>query len=526
MPTTITTQAETTPIENLYDLDIEYMISDSCFDYLCRMKMQPTDKDDFFSLCQNVLQGNDQLLAVLQEFKEGYSTDRPISWLYRDPFFAGFINYIFTGAQIGPIYFCRVFIHDIYKQLEENKCTSTIQVYRCEIIANESFQKLKQFNGKVIAMKNLFLTNSNRETILSYMSSYDLSNEWKRILFIIEANPQIPNVKPFAKIGSLSNYNDTNDVLFMIGSLFKITEIEDEKDGIINIKMTLCANDDQNELKTSFDQLKYQYINSNGEKDPIGFGQLLFAIGNSLRAIDISNSGEELIRSFLAKLPKDHALGYIDLLKNDFNSSLEWYKKSFEVKKEKSPANDPNLAESYKNMASAYFQKEDFTQALEYYKQLLIILKQLYGDDHIDLIACYANMASIYETENKLSEAFSCYSQAEVILIKHGLTNDMNFARLCNNLGKIRTFFGQYHLALGYYMTSLEIKLSLLTPVDPSIATTYKNIGLVYEDMGNVEQSRENLEKAAEIYRQVQSHDNSNVTEIEELIKNLSSPPK
>jgi tetratricopeptide (TPR) repeat protein len=496
--------------------------------------MLPTDKEDFFSLCQNVLQGNDQLLAILQEFKEGYSPDRAISWLYRDAFFIGYINCIFTVAHIDSIYVCRAFIHDIYKQLEQHKCTSTIQVYRCEQMSNENFQKLKQLNGKIIPMKSWFLTNSNREAILSYMSSYDSSNECKRILFIIEADPQIPNVKPFAKIGSLSNYNDPNDVLFMIGSLFKITEIEDEKDGIINIKMTLCANDDENALKASFDRLKYQYINSNGETDLIGFGQLLFAIGNSLRDKDISNRGEELIRSFLGKLPKDHAdhvrcydaLGYIDLIKNEFDLSLDWYKKSFEIKKDKLPANDPNLAESYKNMAAAYLQKKDFTQALEYFKQLLIILKQLYGDDHIALIPCYADMASIYETEDKLTEAFSCYSQVEVILIKNHATNDMDFARLCNNLGKIRTFLGHYHLALGYYMTSLQIKSSLLTSVDPSIATTYKNIGLVYGYMDNLEQSRENLEKAAEIYRQVQSHDNPNVTEIEELIQNLTSPPK
>jgi hypothetical protein len=39
--------------------------------------------------------------------------------------------------------------------------------------------------------------------------------------------------------------------------------------------------------------------------------------------------------------------------------------------------------------------------------------------------------------------------------------------------------------------------------------------------MNNVQQSRENLEKALEIYRQLYPSNNSNVTDIEELIRNL-----
>jgi len=527
--TTDPSQTTTVQIQSTYELDGVYIISDSCFDYLVRMKMLPKEKDDFVSLCQEALQGNDKLLAILQEFQKNYSADRAISWLNRDPFFHGFIDNIFKIGYIDAMFPCRVFICDIQKQLEQHKYTSTIQVYRSEPMSEDQLKYLKSFNGKIIAMKSFFMTNSELEKALSYTSEFSSSGEYKRILFSIEANPQIANVKPFAKIGSIGYNNDQNDVLFMIGSLFKITEIEDEKDGIINVKMTLCANDDTNTSKQLCDQLKYQYMDENGETDVIGFGQFLVDLGSSIRDKNLSDTGEKFIRSCLDKLPNDHsdlsrcydALGNIDLSKGNLDSSLNWYRKSFDMKKSKSEANDLNLAESYKNLAIVYSQKGDLTQALEYFKQLIIIWKQFYGDHCVNLIFCYTQLASIYETQDNLTEAISCYYQALAIMVKHQFIGEISFAALYNNLGNIYTSLKNYHLALGYYNTSLEIKLRIHAPYNPSTATTYKNIGLVHGYMNNVQQSRENLEQAVKIYRQLYPADNSNVTEIEELIQNL-----
>ena len=98
-----------------------------------------------------------------------------------------------------------------------------------------------------------FLTNTNRNRALAQTWEYSSNDQSKHVLFHIEANPQIPNVKSFANIGSIGYENDSNDILFMLGSLFKISEIEDEKDGIINIKMSLCALDETNKSKELYE---------------------------------------------------------------------------------------------------------------------------------------------------------------------------------------------------------------------------------------------------------------------------------
>lgn len=511
-----------------YELDGVYIISDSCFDYVIRMKTLANEKDDFPTLCQNALQGNDRLLSIIQEFKDGYSAERAIFWLNRDPFFLLFINLIFKTGNIEGIFPCRVFLQDIKKQLEQNKCTSTIVVYRSEPIPDEQFKNLKSFNGKTIAIKEFFLTNSNRDKALSYTADYSSCDEFKCVLFTIEANPQIENAKLFANIGSIGYVNDPDDVLFMIGSLFEITEIEDEKDGIINIKMRLCANNDMNTVQQLCDGIKNRYIDENGQTDLLGFGRFLIELGNSMNDSIVSNAGEKSIHSFLDKLPDDHpdrprcydALGDIDSLKNNLDSSLEWHKKSLDIKK-KNGANDLNVAESYQNLASGYSKKGDSTESLKYFNELLMIWKSSYGDDYYNLIFCYTQMAIIYEREENVNEAIACYYRALAIMLKYEAVQEVSYATLYNNLGNAYTGLKRYHLALGYYNTSLEIKTRINPAINPSTAATFKNIGVVHECMNNIQQSRENLQKAADIYRQVYSADDENVTEIEELIRKL-----
>ncbi len=515
-----------------YELDGSFIIADSCFNHLVRMKTCPNEKDDFVSLCQDALQGNENLLAIIREFQSSYSADQAILWLYKNAFFHEFINNIFKFAYIDAMLPCRVLIRDIQKQLVQHKCTSTTHVYQSEIMSDGQVQQLKNFNGKIIAIKSFFSTNLDRDKALSYTADYSLSNGDKRILFIIEADPQIENVKPFAKIGSILNNNDQNDVLFMIGSLFKITEIEDEKDGIINIKLTLCENDDTSKCKELCNQLQLKYIDEKGETDIIGFGQYVFDLGKSFNEKNVSDSGEKIIRSSLEKLSDDDrdrlrcydTLGYIELSNKNFDESLEWYKKSFDMRKEKFQANDLDLAGSYQNLAIVSLEKGDHTQALEYLQKLSTIWKQSYDDDCLYLIFCYTNMGTIYEKENDLKQALSCYYRTLAIMIKHDYSDDACYAALYNNLGNVCTNLKQYPLALGFFNTSLEIKSRVYLTSSPTIvAKTYQSIGFVYESMNNVPQARTNLEKAADIYRQLYSPDDSYVKEIEERIRNLST---
>ncbi|UJR31310.1 hypothetical protein I4U23_018808 [Adineta vaga] len=526
---TTSSELETNYTSRKYSLDLTYMIAESCFDCICRMKSLSEEIEDYILFCRESHKDNEAIYPFIREFQDKYSPEKAVSCLCMHPFFNGFLDIVFKLAHIVSVFICRVFIQDIQKQLEERKCTAPIQAFRYESISNEDFEELKSLNGKVICMKHFFWTTTDLEKARSFISDTNSNNECKRILFTVDADPQIKNAKPFAKLISFVDTYDPTEVVFMIGSLFKITKIEDVKDEIINVQLTLCANEDNNELKTQIDQIKQQYIDSNGEIDAVGFGQFVIALGNSLRERQISESGENVIRGYHEKLTQDHpdhircchALGNLDFVKGDYDSSLACYNKLLELKTKSSSGDDLGLAKLHNDIASVYYEKEDFEQALSHFHTAGKLWKILKSDDDIILVPCYTNMGNIYEKQEKWIDAFCCYSQAEMILVKHNATNEFSFALSCNNLGNLHFHLHRYHLALGYYQTSLDIKLKVLPSIDPSIAITYRNIGIIYKSMNNLQQSRATLEKAVEIYRQTQSSDNANITEIEQIIRDL-----
>jgi len=501
------------------ELDNQYIISDVSINYLTKMKPTSKDKDEFASVYQVAFEEHPQRTSILQEFQESYSSARALSWFNRDPIFYRILNNAFQSADIETLYRCRFFIRDIQKQFETQKCSTLIQVYRGQLIPNENLQQVKNSQGKIIAIKSFFFATVNRDTAVIYIPE---QNECKRVLYDIEANPQIPGVKPFIKLGSSS---DQDEVLFMLGSLFKINEIRDEENGIIIIKMSLCASENDIPFK---DQLN----DTNEEKDLIGFVQLQCNINHFLSNSRILHNIDKHLEKYVNEIPADHSdrircydtLGNYNFAKKDFDSSLNWYQKSLEMKQKILPSNDPNLAETYNNIAFVYLHKKDNTQALNAFKQVLMIGKQIYGDDHVNLIYCYTQMSNIYEADGKFTEVLSCYFQISSIMLKHCPVDDINFAPIYNNIGKTFVSLCQYHLALGYYETSLQIKLKHLPSLSESTALTHKSMGVVYKHVGNVDQARIHLEKAAAIYRQLYSPTYEIVLEIETFIQNLSSP--
>ena len=50
----------------------------------------------------------------------------------------------------------------------------------------------------------------------------DSSDNIEQVLFEIDADPQLDNIKPFSNITSFSYFPNEEEVLFMIGSIFRL----------------------------------------------------------------------------------------------------------------------------------------------------------------------------------------------------------------------------------------------------------------------------------------------------------------
>ena len=506
-----------------FECDNRYLISDICFDYLSQIEATSDEKDEFIQLYQSIFAGDAERTTNAQIFQESYLPDRALSWFRKDNFFQQILEGIFQTVDTKSMYLCRFLIRDIRNQFETNNWISTITVYRGQLMSDEHVRQLMNSQGKIIVMSKFLSTTINREVAMMFISE---ACERKRVLFEIEANPEIPGAKPFIKIGRLFDFEEDEEVVFMLGPLFKVNEVRDDENGITIVKMSLCANEQKNEILS-------QLSNVHEKKDLIGFAHLQFALGRILNYPELLTNIDAMIQKGLAELSEDHPdqircydlLGLVTLAANDLDSCIQWCQKSLDMKKKILPTNDLKLVLSYDLIAYAFSRKNGNAQAIDALKQILKIYQQDLGDQHSNLIPYYVRMIDIHQSEAQFTEVLLCYNQVYNIMLRNYSIDDENFASIYHNIGNTFVDLSQYPLALGYYQTSLNIKLKHFPPESESIALSYKNIGLTYKYMNNIDEARTHFQKAIEIYRQVPSSTEQVVLEIEQLIETLSATP-
>jgi len=514
----------------IYDVDASYMISDGCFQVIPFIRMETSAKDDFICLYKDTYRNSSETADFIKHFENTYTPNEAIKWLYECPFIQRFLEIIFIYHSIESMLMCRFFINDIQNLLQNHMCNSTIEVYRYEIISNEQWSYLKKSKDQIIAVKYFFLANTDRSKASQSIAKQD-SNNAKRVVFTVEANPKLAGVKPFAKIGPFSSINDENDVLFLIGSLFKLTDIVEESNDLINIKLTLCAADTTNTNQIACEQIKMKYMSSSDGIDLIVFGQFLSDLGKVLDKPVPFNHIEPIFQTCLNKLADDdlkrcryyHGLGSIAFERNDLDKSLEWYQKSLDLNKQKQSNDHTYLTEIYSNLGKIYSFKQQLPEALDSYNELVQLYRNRLGDDCTKLIWCYINIALIHEKQTNFRDELSYYYRSLSIMNKHYQSIDEEQrTTLYSNIGIVYANLEEYHLALGYFRTALDKRLKLQSNMSPLLAKLYSNIGLVCQYLNDIQQAKDNYTKAKQIYEQLNGSDDPNVKSIQEILQNLT----
>lgn len=485
---------------------------------LLRMKASTHEKNDLITLCKDEYKGNQREITIINDFEKTYIPSRAIWWYTRQSFVYRLLNKALRVQNIDLIYQFRFFIRDLHRQLSENQCSSPIHVYRGQLMFPDELQILKDSVGQYISINSFFSTSFNRDLALVFSRNTD---QYKKILFEIDANPQCDNEKPFANISGLSYFPDECEVLFMLGSIFRLVDLNSNNDNLCTIHMTLSSENDY-ELKPILEHMKNQY--SQDKTDLLSFGHILRNMGKFHEAENYyrrllnpaSNDSQELGRCY-------HSLGVIAYEKGDYNSSLKWHKNSLEIKLHSLKSDDPQLANSYNSIGTIYERKKDYKRALQAFQTSLAILKQAYGNDHPKVALCLNNIAGIYQTEKKYKEALEYNKKALKIREKHLPADHPDLGASHSNTGIIYRCLGNYNLALKHHSRSLDIHRKTLPPQHPQIAASLTNLGLVYEDKHELQLALSNYKSAASIYRYALPSTHPNITKTEQLIQRVES---
>ena len=191
-------------------------------------------------------------------FEKTYNSHTAIQWYTRDTFLFRTINKALRSSDVEMMFKMRYFLTDLYVQLDTIYKQSQDfyrrpiieKLYRGQTMLKTEFNYFQKITGQIISINTFFSTTTSLQIALLFANSSGNSDEnFLRIVFCIETNPYVQHKRPYANISQYSMYSEEEEVLFAMGSLFRIQNIQ-QLDRTTNIPIIYLQMIDQNEINT------------------------------------------------------------------------------------------------------------------------------------------------------------------------------------------------------------------------------------------------------------------------------------
>ncbi|CAF0845148.1 unnamed protein product [Didymodactylos carnosus] len=187
---------------------------------------------------------NKKQQEIIKEFGTTYRHEHVIQWYTRKCFLYRILNRALRTQEMCIILKFRLIIRDLHHTLlplhSHSLITSNPTLYRGQRISSEELQKLKSKVDSLICM-NTFLSATTNKEVASIFAGGESTKDTNSVLFEITIADTSPT--PFANIKEFSQFQDEEEYLFSIRTVFRISRVE-FKDEIWVIKLILVGADD------------------------------------------------------------------------------------------------------------------------------------------------------------------------------------------------------------------------------------------------------------------------------------------
>ncbi|UJR12639.1 hypothetical protein I4U23_016814 [Adineta vaga] len=436
----------------------------------------------------------------IDNFEKNYKPTEAVRFYTNDSFLYRLFNRAFRTENIDLLFICRFFLADVYKQLQDLHCQQFPDqlphtVFRGQFMTHEEFQII-QDNIDGLMSVNTFLSTSRERHVATIYGGSGLDSTMLSVLFEIELDITGTIIKrPFAGIEEFSRFPDEREVLFAVGSIFRIVSVEDKRslEGFWCVKLKLIdKNSDLHELQN---ELEKQYCS---ESNLRGLGLVLHVIGDYERAERYFLMLLEYIPEGNFKLGQIYAdLGSISLSKGDYQKAIEYHEKSLEYFSRPDIFDQrENIGRQHVDIGVSHQRLGDLNLALKYFLKALDIQKLPQS-----LSYTYNQIAMLYKDQGEKHLALE-YFQKTLHIEEHVLKTNQYapvLATMYNNIGEIYTQLNDYDNALKYLHHALDIRLKGTVSTHTDLAAIYINLGNLYQRINEPQRALEVLEKALKI---------------------------
>ncbi|UJR18306.1 hypothetical protein I4U23_005208 [Adineta vaga] len=487
----------------------QFLHCELLLDSLLTMSSSHTEKNSAITYLRKEYKNNVSDLLTIDDFASNYSADQAIRWYTQESFLYRMLNKAFRMQNIDVLYTMRFFIQDICKQLftlQTNETIPASRVYRGQLIAREELKKFS--TGQLVSMNSFLSTTLDRLYASFLLPTERVQEGLAAVLFQIDTSQRLPNAKPFADVTTKSAFPSESEVLFMAGSIFRITDIHLKDDDISLVELVLCSNDDS-ELKVLFEHMRKDIPSA---CIPLSYGIVLANAGKQEQA-------ECYFRNVLQELPADHPLivhcyhqlGNVLDDRGKYEESLEYFEKALTKKRETLPPNDPSVANTLTCCGVGYLRKRDFERAVDFYEQAMNIYKNLYGEEDKNVAMCLFNIGDVRTMNEQHEDALHKYQQALSIWAKCLPELHPDLARAHAGVAGAHLELHQLDLALEHQTTALEIMVKSLPPDHHELAWAHEHMGSIYRAMGSNEYAERHFNEALRINHKYYPFDHENM---------------
>lgn len=362
--------------------------------------------------------------------------------------------------------------------------------------------ELSEIEQQIIALvqEGKFDEAIERYESQNYVKQYcDEVEELRHVSEAIDKLQDLKESKEATKEQLLAAIERHIDILELAGGSENIDKIENIFKAINdadpqNIEMLIKASDFYAEFKVDLDKC---------------FDILTQALNAT------STMTEEDKQPYLAVIYSKMGSVYGD--KADFKTSLGYYEKSIDLRKQLYGEESLEVATDYNNIGTIYGSIGDTDTAMTYYENALHIRRSLFGENSEEEVQILINMGSCLSSLGKFDEALEYYFLAKDIAEKTSVDSPIS---IFNNIGQIYYKTADFDKALDYYNKALEYASNKYGEEHTTTATILTNIGSLYSNLGKYEDAKRAETKALQIYTKLLGDKHSKVSM---LINNLAT---
>ncbi|CAF3696016.1 unnamed protein product [Rotaria sp. Silwood1] len=471
------------------------------------------------SLLINYFEPNDMVdKKVMDEFDTSYDPQKAIHWYTRETCIYKILNKALRTQNIDDVNPFESFIRDLNAQLSEQhklfvkqQTTPFIKGYRGQFISKDEVNRLKSGIGQFISMNSFLSTSTNRKKALEFATSRAPPNDTLTSI-LLEINVDLnANSKPYADIRHLSAFSEEEEILFMLGCVFRIDDINyDEQTKLWMANLTLCSEDDQ-DMKNFSSSLDNQL---KGQNQLIAIG---YNFIDMLKYDDAQKHFEKILKQNLAKDNIELAYCYHGLAKanekqGNSNLSIENLNQALNYLSKSSSSDDhPLISQCYNDLGLAYSDQGDYKTAFEFFDKALQTKNNIPSATYSGLSQVHFQMKHYQIALEYLQKSLQSQSNTDLVSI----------TKTYIDMGKVYAVMNKKEEASKMFDKALETQIKELSPDHPDLAYTYAEIGLMYSQIGDQQKALEFIEKAHKLQSETLPNNHSDFAQSYKNFGNL-----